>query len=231
MFGRSKPIVFKPVPYQRQRQAWRPPKWLLLLLLGTGIGAGGLWYSQETYLPKRLSVLDSMKLEADMKTAIVERDKSRADLKAATEKMDKALADSKKAQTDLATALVTTNRLQKDLSQFVLALPPDPRGGEIGIRAGSFSPAAGQLAYNVIFTRPSKGNVFRGVMQLIVSGQKAGGLNATAQLQPVVMELDGYQQLSGTLALPDGMVAREVTVRVLRAAGGDMVSMRVYRLG
>src|SRR5438270_716687 len=39
MFGRSKPIVFD--PYGRRRRGLRVPRWLVLLLLGGALGAGG----------------------------------------------------------------------------------------------------------------------------------------------------------------------------------------------
>jgi hypothetical protein len=230
IFGRSKPTVFKPVSYQRQRKPFRIPKWLLLLLLGIAMGAGGLWHIQETYLPPRLSPEEGNKLRADLEQANKDRAQLRIDLKQSNDKLALTETESKKAQADLATAKITSDKLQKDLSQFVMALPPDPRGGPIGIRAASFAPAGGQLNYNVIFTRNRKGDdVFRGVMQLLVTGTRAGKPE-TVSLTPVTMGLEGYQQLSGSLPMPDGLIAREVSIRVLRSAGGELMSMRVYKL-
>lgn len=230
IFGRSKPTVFKPVSYQRQRKPFRIPKWLLLLLLGIGLGAGGLWHAQETYLPPRLSPEESIKLRADLEQANKDRAQLRIDLKQSNDKLTLTENESKKAQADLATAKATTDKLQKELSQFVMALPPDPRGGPIGIRAASFATAGGQLSYNVIFTRNRKGeDVFRGIMQLLVTGTRAGKPE-TVSLSPVTMDLETYEQLSGSLTLPDGMIAREVSIRVLRSAGGELLAMRVYKI-
>ncbi len=230
MFGRSKPTVFKPVSYQRQRKPLRIPKWFLLLLLGVAAGSSGLWYIQENYLPPRLSPEESDKLRADLDVANRERVQLKTELKQTSDKLAASEAQGKKAQNDLATSRQTTEKLQKDLSQFVLALPPDPRGGPIGIRAASFAPAGGQLSYNVIFTRQRKGDdVFKGVMQLVVTGSRSGRIE-THPLPVVQMALEGYQQLSGNLALPDGMVPREISIRVLRGVGGEMQSMRVFKI-
>jgi hypothetical protein len=231
MFGRSKPTVFKPVPYMRQRPPRRVPRWLLLLLLGIAGGAGGLWYAQENYLPPRLSLSETLKLRGDLQATSDERDKLRESLKQTTEKLSSTEAASKKAQTDLATSQQTTDKLQKNMAQLLAALPPDPRGGPIGIRAASFSPGPGQLSYNMIFTRASKANeAFRGVAQLVVTGRRGAGREETISLNPMPMSLDVFEQLSGSFSLPEGFIPKEVTIRVLKGPGGEMLAMRVYKV-
>jgi hypothetical protein len=231
MFGRSKPTVFKPVPYQRQRQPRRVPRWLLLLLLGIAGGAGGLWYAQENYLPPRLSLPETLKLRGDLQSTTDERDKLREELKQVSAKLSLSEAQSKKAQTDFANSQQTTDKLQKNVSQLLASLPPDPRGGPIGIRAGSFSPGGGQLSYNIIFTRTTKtGDAFRGVAQLVVTGKRGSGRDEVLTLNPLPMALDSFEQLSGALPLPDGFAPKEVMVKVLKGPGGDLMAMRVYRM-
>jgi hypothetical protein len=231
MFGRSKPTVFKPVPYQRQRQPRRVPRWLLLLLLGIAGGAGGLWYAQENYLPPRLSLPETLKLRGDLQSTTDERDKLREELKQVSAKLSLSEAQSKKAQADFASSQQTTDKLQKNVSQLLASLPPDPRGGPIGIRAGSFSPSGGQLSYNIIFTRTTKtGDAFRGVAQLVVTGKRGSGRDEVLTLNPLPMALDSFEQLSGALPLPEGFVPKEVMVKVLKGPGGDMMAMRVYRM-
>jgi hypothetical protein len=68
MFGRSnKPVTFDPYAGRRKRR--RVPSWLLLLLGGIGLGAGGLYYAQERYLPPRLSPADSARLQGAFDSA------------------------------------------------------------------------------------------------------------------------------------------------------------------
>ncbi len=231
MFGSSKSRGFKPTPYRGRRNPQRVPKWLLLLVLGMALGAAGLWYVQTNHMPARLSAGESEQLRADLATAQSERDKFFAESKQASDKLAVAQGREKKAQDDLLVVTKTNERLQKDLSLFVSALPPDPRGGAVGIRTASFSNVAQQLNYSMIFTRPGKSTEsFKGVVELVLIGTRGTSSQATITLKPLPLEMDAYQQLAGQAPLPAGLNPREVTVRVLRSAGGELVSMRVFRL-
>ena len=42
MFGKSQRAVFKPSVYQPGQRTRRMPRWLVLLLVGIGLGAGGV---------------------------------------------------------------------------------------------------------------------------------------------------------------------------------------------
>src|SRR5439155_11951312 len=53
MFGQSKAVIFE--PYGRRRSRRTVPRWLVLLLSGIVVGAGGVVFVQERYLPPRLS--------------------------------------------------------------------------------------------------------------------------------------------------------------------------------
>lgn len=231
MFGRSRrPTIFKPVPYMRPRSRFRVPRWLIILATGIALGVGGLMYLQARHLPKGMSPEESQRVLGELDSTTRERDQLRTDLKKTTDQLQASQGEATRVKDDLANARKTVDRLQKDLSQFVQALPPDPRGSAIGIRAGSFTVASGQLGYHVVFTRNRKGDdAFKGVMQLLVTGQR-GGKDETVPLPPVPMTIEAYQHMSGTQPLPEGMVPREVMIRVLRGPGGEQLSMRVFRI-
>jgi hypothetical protein len=231
MFGSSDRRAFKPVPYRGRNRRNTPsiPPWLLLLLLGMGLGAATLWYVQNNHLPARLSASESEQLRTDLSSANAAKDKFSAELKQSNDKLAQLQASEKKAQADLAVVSKSNERLQKDLTMFVSALPPDPRGGAVGIRTASFSNAGPQLSYSMIFTRPGKNaDTFNGVVQLVLVGPR-GSSNVTVPLDPMPLTMDAYQQLAGVVNVPAGMQPREVTVRVLTSAGGELVSMRVFR--
>lgn len=231
MFGSSKRVAFKPVPYQRRRQPRRIPRWLLLVLLGASLGVGGYWYAQESLLPPRLSGAESQQLRADVAASKTELLQLRADRLQAIDQLAQAEAREKKAQADLSSTQKMTDRLQKNLAQFVSALPPDPRGGLVGIRSATFSTSARQLSYSVILTQPAKTtDTFRGAIQFVVTGQRGSGPSITITLNPIALELETFQQLAGSVTLPEGLVPREIAVRVLRGAGGELVSTRVFRI-
>lgn len=231
MFGRNKPVVFERHSYGRRPGRFRVPAWLIILLLGIALGVGGLWFIQEKYLPPRLSASESNQIRERMDAAVRDREKMSVELKQATEKLAAAEADKTKAQTESTAARLNSDKLEKQMSQFVLALPPDPRGGPIGIRAASFAPSGQQLDYHVILTRIRKGDdSFKGTVQMIVSGLRKGKYEHVP-LAPVSLTLDTYQHLSGSLTMPEGMVPKEVTIRVLRGgSGGEQQAIRVYKI-
>jgi hypothetical protein len=215
----------------QQRKPFRLPVWLISLLIGTGAGVAGLWYFQENHLPPRLSFDESKTLRTDLETAIAERTKLGEELKQTNQRLASAQSTEAKAKADRAEAVQTATRLQKNLAQFVTALPPDPRGGPIGIRAASFSQAPDGLSYNIIFTRTAKtSDQFRGAMQLVVTGLRPGGREETLILPAVTMALDTYEQLQGNLPITSSMQVKQVSIRVLTGPGGNQLATRVFRL-
>ena len=68
--------MFKPVPFEpygSRRKAVRVPRWLTFLLVGIVLGAGGLFYVQERYMPPRLSPSESAALRTNFEQADTER--------------------------------------------------------------------------------------------------------------------------------------------------------------
>lgn len=232
MFGSSKSTVFKPVPFgQQRRRQVRVPRWLMLLVLGIAIGSAGLYYIEQEFLPPRLSAEESVMLKGKAEEAVKDRDQMATQLAQATEKLKAAQAERNGAVEKMNSALASVEPMKKDLDMFLASLPPDPRNSALAIRAGNFSSNGGKLNYHVLFTRQTtSGEPFRGVMQLFLAGRR-GGKEEHIALDPQKLTLDNYQHLNGSLPLPDGFAPREVTVKLLRGPGGDMVSMRVFRLG
>jgi hypothetical protein len=136
MFGSSKPVVLD--RYGHRRSRLRVPRWLVLLLLGITAGAGGLLYLQENHLPKRLSAQASTELRDAFEQADAERTKLKADLADVTKRLDVALTEAKTATTELAASRQTVERLRAGLDFVAAALPPDPRGGSVEVRAARF---------------------------------------------------------------------------------------------
>ncbi len=230
LFRRSGPVVFEPQGY-RKRRSWGVPRWLVLLLVGIVIGAGGLLYVQEEYLPARLSPEESRRLQARVAELDGERAQLQSSLEDTTRQLRASEAEAQRLSTELATVRERTQQLQQDIALFEEVLPPDPRDGAIGVRAARFSNQNGKLAYHVLLTRDTKGSKpFRGVVQFVVAGSRASGANATIELDPVDVTLASYEHLQGTLALPEGFTARQTTIRVLDGPNGRLQGMRVINV-
>ena len=226
MFGQSKPVVFE--RYGRQRSRWRLPRWLLLLLLGTTVGSGGLFLLQERYLPPRLSANESTALRSAFAQADSERQRLQRELGETGKQLATALADKKRQDAELAAPHAAAQRLRDDLAAVIGALPPDPRGGTVEVRAGRFAAQAGALAYDVVLTRErAAGAPLAGVMQLSVAGASARGVETSFTLKPVDLSIGSHEIVRGRQPLPEGFRPRQATVQVLDRAGGTPLGMRV----
>ena len=226
MYGPFKPVAFE--PYGRRRSRWRLPRWLVLLLGGVAIGAGGVVFVQERYLPPRLSADASTTLRNAFEQADAERLRLQRALADTTRRLDTALAEKKRQDYELAAPRAAAQRLQGDLAAVIAVLPPDPRGGSVEVRGGRFNAQGGALAYDVVLTRErGAAKPLAGVMQLSVAGASARGTETSVTLKPVDVSIGNHQVLRGSLPLPDGFKPRQATVQVLDRVGGKVLGMRV----
>src|SRR5258706_7462876 len=226
MFGQSKPIPFE--RYGRRRPRWRLPRWLVLLLFGTAIGAGSVVVVQERYLPPRLSARASAELHSALEEANAERVRLKGELGETTKRLHSALADTKGLTDELATSRASAGRLRDDLLSVVAALPPDPRAGGVEVRAGRFTARGGMLGYDIVLTRErGDGKPIAGVMQLVVQGESARGAQASAPLKPVALSIGSQEIVRGSLPLPEGFRPRQTTVQLIDHASGKSLGMRV----
>lgn len=226
MFGQSKPVVLE--RYGRRRSGLRPPRWLVLLLLGVAAGAGGVVFVQERYLPPRLSATESSQLRQSFEQADAERARLKTDLADSVKRLDAALAESKAGAAEVAASRQTVERLRSELAFVVAALPPDPRGGSVEVRAARFSVEGGKLLYDVLLYRDKAGaKPLSGVVQFVVAGDSSRGSATTVTTKPLTVSVGRHESVGGSLPLPDGFRPRQATVNVLDRAEGKLLGMRV----
>lgn len=226
MLGQFKPVVFD--PYRQRRSRWHLPPWALLLLSGIAAGALGLAILQERYLPPRLSAGESATLRKSYEQADAERTRLAAELDATTKQLQAALADKKTLGDDLAAARASVVQANNDVNAVIAALPPDPRGGTIEVRAGWFTAKGTTLNYNAVLTRErTAGKRLDAVLQMLATGDSARGTEVTVTLKPVAVSIGSQDVVRGSATLPDGFRPRQVSVQLLDRAGGKLLGMRV----
>jgi multidrug efflux pump subunit AcrA (membrane-fusion protein) len=225
MFGSSRPVVIDRYGSRRSR---RVPRWLLLLLFGIAVGAGGVVWIQENYLPPRLSAGETAQLRSDYTQADAERNKLKKDLAEATTRLDAALTDGKSGAGELAASRQTVERLRANLAFVADALPPAPRGGTVEVRAGRFVAAPGKLDYDVLLYRDKAGGKpLGGVVQFVLSGESSRGGPTTVAIKPLPVSIGQHEGLTGSLPLPEGFRPRQATINVLDRPDGRSLGMRV----
>lgn len=231
MLGHSKPIPFDPYG-SRRRSRKRFPRWLLLLLSGIAIGAGGVVYVQERHLPPRLSAAESEHLQSAYAKADADRARLQGELDETARRLQSALTDKKGADAGLNAARDEAQQLRAELQTVVGLLPPDPRGGSVEVRAAQIEAKGGRLSYDLVLTREARsGAAATGVIQISVAGETARGAQASVSLEPVSLKLDEHEVVRGSQSLPDGFRAKQTTVQILDRVGGRQLGMRVLLVG
>ena len=234
MFGRSRPVVFN--PYGRRRSRGRLPRWLVLLLLGAALGAAGVLGVQERYLPPRLSAAQSGELRTQLEQAQRERAAALAERGQAATRMNTALAERERLQAELAAARSAAQGARQATSSLIAALPPDPRGGAIEVRAARFELRAGELAYDLVLTRgrPAAAAAptapIGAVLQIVVAGSTARGTETSTPASSSEVTVGEVQSLRGSIELPAGFKPRAATITLLDRPGGKRLGMRVMRV-
>lgn len=229
MFGRSKPVVFD--PYRRQRPRSFIPGWLVLLLVGALLGAGAVLYVQERHLPPRLSAGEAATLRQSMERAEAERSRLQAELADTSKRLAAALTEKTHLSEELVVSRATAERLRDDAAAVVAALPPDPRGGPVEVRAARFESQGEDLAYDVVLSRERAGaKPFAGVLQVVLTGDSRRGGEVNVALKPVDISIGSFQSVRGKAALPEGFKPRLATVSVLDAPDGKLYGKRVLNV-
>jgi hypothetical protein len=206
------------------------PRWLLLTLLGIGLGAGGVLFLQERYLPPRLCAEASAELRESFERADAERQRLQTELAATSGRLRTTLDENKRLAAEVSARGETVQRLRQDITALVESLPPDPRNAPVAVRAARFDVAGDTLTYNVVLSRERAGtSPFGGVMQLVVTGA-SGRAGDTVTLEPVPISVGLYDTVRGTLPLPQGFKPRQTTIQVLDKVGGKLMGLRVINV-
>jgi hypothetical protein len=225
MFGRSKPVVFD--PYRGRRRRAGLPGWLWALLIGLVVGGAGVIWAQEQWLPPRLSASATASLRQDFAQASAARDRLQAELASVTAERDEARQARDALQAERDALQARTDAFDQDLGFVVDALPPDPRGGTVAVRAARLSARQGTLDVSLALSHALK--PFDGVVQLTASGTDGAGRERSAELQPIALRIAPYQVARARVPLPSGFAPELVTVRVLDK-GGRGLGLRIVRV-
>jgi hypothetical protein len=229
MFGSRKAVIFDPYRSRRRRGV---PTWLLLLVLGMGLGIAAVIAVQNKLLPPRLSAAESHALRESFTKADAERERLQHERDALQQQLEKSSAEARQRSTALSAAQAAAERARTDLAALLATLPPDPRAAQnaVEVRAGRFTARRGSLDYEVVLTRRKATKPLAGVMQLVVAGASAGGKPMAVTLEPVTLSVEGHEIVSGTVRLPDDFTPRQTTVQVLDRPAGRSLGMRVLNV-
>ncbi len=227
MFGRSSSVIVD--SYSARRARKKLPRWLLLLSAGIAAGAAGVLLAQQRWLPPRLSAAESARLTSAFDQADRERLQLRQQLAETQARLQQAQGQVQQlGETDQARQRQLA-ALREDFGALVDALPPDPRGGAVQVRAARLRAEGGRLLYDIVLTRAAAAP-WNGVLQLVLSGSAGANANASARLEPLPVRIERHASLRGSRPLPAGLDPRQVSIQVLDRPQGQLMGMRVMNL-
>ncbi|PLC48751.1 hypothetical protein CR159_16535 [Pollutimonas subterranea] len=231
MFGSSKRRVFQPTAYGNTRRSRRIPRWVVLMLSGIVLGAGGLLFLQKSYGPTRLTVEQSEQLHYDLNSSNMDKQRLQSQFNQQAHDLKQKTTTVADQATQLKQAQEQVTKLTAEVQLFADAMPPDPRGTSPGIRAASFRSEDGQLHYQILVMQDKgKTQAFTGEVELVVAGRYANRKSGNIDLPPFPIELEQYSHVGGAAALPEGFTPRQVTIKITEQGSKKLSATRTIRV-
>lgn len=231
MFGSPKRHTFKPTAYGTTRRQRRIPRWLVLMLTGVVLGAGGLLFLQKSYGPVRLTVEQSEQLHYDLNSVNMDRQRLQSELNRQNRELTDIRTQLNERTEALTKAQAKIKTLETDVAMFAAAMPDDPRGSSPGVRAASFVAENDALNYRIlVMQEEGKTDLFTGQVQLVVAGRYANRKSGHIDLPKFDISLERYTHAEGTAALPEGFSPRQVTIQIMPPDSDKVVATRTIRV-
>ncbi|MGH8841432.1 MAG: hypothetical protein ACREX1_01990 [Advenella sp.] len=233
MFGSSKRATFKPSVFETssRRRHRRMPPWVGILFTGVIIGAGGYWFLQTNYGPKRLSLDESNKLTSEVTSLSTDRQQLQSQLESATQQRDTLQSQLESQTASLTKAQAQIKDLANNLALIKKVIPADPSGSALGIRVGEFTGPVGKLHYSMLLMKKNEQDPdLQASIEFAVNGRYRNGRSGTAELDPIMLDVTDFQQAAGTLEIPPTMTARRVTVKITDVATGKVLTTRTFQV-
>lgn len=230
MLGSKRP-VFKPTAYGHGRRKRRIPRWLVLMITGMVLGAGGLLFIQKSYGPPKLTVEQSQNLHDEINSVKAESQRLQSQITLAERERTESLAKVESIQGSLENHDSIVNALKNDITLFADAMPADPRNTSPGIRAATLKNDEGKLDYTVLLMQDSDdAPEFKGTMNFNVMGRYPNGRNGYIDLDPIEVEFGRYEHAQGSVELPSSMVARQVTIQIFPEGSQREAARRIINV-
>lgn len=234
-FGPKHP-TFKPTPYGYARRSRGIPRWLLLLITGIVLGAGGVLFLQRSYGPQRLTIEQSEQLRTDLNTANIENQRLTADAKKLRETLSQSQKSEKSASQAMAQARQHAADMQAGVASLIEAIPADPRKGTPGIRAGDVTLGQDGLHYQILLIQDipqgqTEAPNLRGTVKLVATGSYPNGSRGHQDVASLPLDMGRYTVVKGTWTdMPKGFRPFQVTIQVMADGSDKVISTRTFRI-
>src|SRR5699024_6176139 len=193
MFRSRNRHVFRPTAYGSRRRR-RIPRWLVLLVSGVILGAGGLLFLQKSYGPTRLTLEQSEQLQFDLNSANIDKQRLETELGRKERELAEVQTELDQTESRLARVEGRMATVDEDLQVLADAIPPDPRGTSPGVRAATFTNNEGKLDYSILIMqdKDKMDEPFQGNIDFVIAGQYSNGAQANVDIERSDLELEQF---------------------------------------
>lgn len=234
-FGPKHP-TFRPTPYGYTRRSRGIPRWLLLLITGVVLGAGGVLFLQRSYGPQRLTIEQSEQLRMDLNTANLEGQRLTAESKKLHETLAQAEHKEKASAQKAAQLRKQANDMEAGVAGLIEAIPADPRKGTPGVRAGDVVLSQDGLHYRILLIQdPPKDQAepsnLRGTVKLVAMGSYPNGNRGHQDVASQPLDMGRYTVVSGVWAdMAKGFRPFQLTIQISLDGSDKVTATRTFRV-
>ncbi|HUH87984.1 MAG TPA: hypothetical protein VL003_08000 [Pusillimonas sp.] len=231
LFSSNKRVAFQPTAWGNTRRKRGIPRWLMLIITGVVLGAGGVLFLQKSYGPTLLTAEESARLQQDLNSANNDKQRLQAQLDRQARDLEEAKSTLTEQAGKLEQAQARLGSVDGEIQMLLKDIPADPRGTSPGIRAADLTSTPGALNYQVLVMQDDPAaSTFEGRIKFVVEGRYPNGRTNTVELDPIEFNVDHYKYVKGTVALPDDMTGRLVTIRITRGDETRLSATRTIRV-
>lgn len=235
----SRKPVFNPSSYDSRHRRKRMPRWLVILFTGIMIGSSGFWFIQTNYGPKRYTVAESKVFLQEAEQAKQEQQRlqsENAGLSAEITQLKKQLVEAGAKSTTIANTLSKTQlqlaSLEDEKALLRQALAAGVSIDGVSLRSAVAKSSAGKLVYSLYLLKNERHKgIYPVSLEVGVSGVYPNGKSGYTQLPPVDVDVDSITKFDYTMALPNSLQAKNMTVRVKDKQSGAVLSRRSFSVG
>ena len=228
--------TFKPTPYGYTRRSRGIPRWLLLLITGVVLGAGGVLFLQRSYGPQRLTVEQSEQLRTDLNTANLENQRLTAESAKVQEQIKQARQDQQAQATRAEQLRKQAADMEAGVASLIQAIPADPRGTSPGIRGADMTTQDGGVDYRILLIQDladgqTEAPTLHGTIKLIAQGVYPNGNAAYVDLTEQPLEMGRYIVIDGRAEFPNkAFRPRQVTIQITADGADKVIATRTFRV-
>jgi hypothetical protein len=227
--------TFKPTPYGYTRRSRGIPRWLLLLITGIVLGAGGVLFLQRSYGPQRLTVEQSEQLRTDLNTANLENQRLSTESAKIQEQIKQARQDQQAQAARAEQFRKQAADMEAGVASLIQAIPADPRGTSPGIRGADMTASDGSVDYRILLIQDlaegqTETPTLHGTIKLIAQGVYPNGNAAYVELVDQPLSMGRYIVVDGRAELPKAFRPRQVTIQIMADGSDKVIATRTFHV-